>query len=194
MDRLSPLALLAPLLLAACGQATTTAPPPSRVDAVVAPPRGQADLDAFCEVHPDPETAPTFVWPPLDGAAPPMTGGWTWVNVWATWCGPCVEELPRISQWPEKLAAQGAPVTLRLLSADDSPGPVLGFQKSHAWAPPTLRVGEGADLPTWAGSMGLPEVLPLHLFVDPQGKLRCGRSGALSNQDQDTVRRLISGG
>ena len=36
--------------------------------------------------------------------------GWRWVNLWATWCTPCVEEMALLRQWRDGFARDGAPV------------------------------------------------------------------------------------
>src|SRR5687768_14011823 len=66
---------------------------PSRVVAVQAA-RGQARTPAdFCDVLPDTDAAPTFSMPVLAEGVDAPTDRWRWVNVWATWCAPCVEEI-----------------------------------------------------------------------------------------------------
>ena len=45
-----------------------------------------------------------------------QNGGWTVLNLWATWCAPCVKELPDMDAAVPLYAAQG--VTLLALNAD----------------------------------------------------------------------------
>ena len=199
MDRLSPLTLL-PLLLAACdGGSEPAAPPPARFEAVAAPPPAPVDLDAFCEARPDPAAAPTFRWPTLTPASPPVptTQGWTWVNVWATWCAPCIAEMPTIVTWPDALAKEGAPIDLRLLSVDEDTAKLTAFTRTHPEVQGSLHMADGANAADWIEGLGLEDVapvLPLHVLLDPQGRIRCVRSGALSPEHRDAIKALVRSG
>lgn len=173
-------------------------PVPSRVDAIAAPPSAAVDLDSFCEARPTPEAAPAFVWPPLTAtsAPAPAAGRWTWINVWATWCAPCLAEMPTIVQWPDKLAAKGAAIDLRLLSVDEDRAALSAFVRSHPEVQGGLHMQDGAQATAWMQQLGLDinPVLPLHILVDPQGRTRCVRSGALDHSHMSAIAAVVSGG
>lgn len=195
MDRLPPvIAMVA--LLAACdgGEQTASKPPPpapSRVDAVVAAPKKQVNTAEFCDSRPN----KPFAMPALDGAAPTAGSGWRWVNVWATWCGPCVEEMPLIAGWETKLQGEGTNVDLQFMSVDASAEDVTKFKASHPTAPDGSRIQSLDLLSPWLKSVGLDDtaVLPLHLFVNPSGDLTCVRMGSVGDADYDTVKAVLSG-
>lgn len=191
--------MIALALLVGCQKepATTAAPPPSRVDAVAATAPKERSLDEFCERHDAPEVAKTLTWPELDGQPTPAPAStWTWVNVWATWCGPCVAEMPMLGKWKDQLAAEGTPIDLRFLSVDAQAADVEKFKASHPGYDTGVRVKEYGLLPGWLGAVGLDAsaVIPIHLFVDPQQKIRCVRLGAIEPADYSTVKRVLAGG
>lgn len=77
------------------------------------------------------------------------------INFWATWCAPCVRELPEIERWYKDHAAQGWQV---LGLAVDSLKPVQKFLSKVRLSFPVALAGmEGADL--------------IHQFGNPQGGL-----------------------
>ncbi len=203
MDRLPHLTILPLLAVGLLGSACDREPGPAatpvgrRVDAVPAAPKAPVDLDDFCEVRLPAESAPTLTWPELaEGTPPTGATGWTWVNVWATWCAPCIEEMPRILTWPQRLAQKGAAIDIVLLSVDDSAAKVSAFRKGHDWMPESLRSAQPDVVTPWLAELGieLPSLLPLHLFVDPQGRVRCARSGSLSADAADAIEVLAAGG
>ena len=200
MDRLSSVkawsvVMWVVLSVPAVGCDDAPAPPPSgsrRVVAVAAE-KPTADLDAFCDAHPPAASAPTFAFPALAGEPPPASGAWRWVNVWATWCEPCVEEIPFLKETAGAMKSEGKAIDLVLLSADGTAEAVDGFRAAHAGTPEGPRVADPEGVPPWLVTMGLDEgaPLPIHLFVDPAGKVRCARSGAVEDDDLPSVQAVL---
>lgn len=182
------------LVLLACDE-SKSAPPPSRVVAV-SQAKKQADAHELCDVLKTPEQAPAFVFPELLAEAPkPATGGWHWINVWATWCPPCTEELPLITRLRDTLKKEGLALELSLLSVDQTPDVVKAFAAKHPEVNGTMQVKDAAALEAWLPKVGLDSgaTLPIHLFLDPQKRVRCARTGALKESDLGTLRKLLSG-
>ena len=185
--------MLTLILLACSGDSTAPPPPPpsSRVEAVAAAPKKDVATGEFCEANP----GSTFEWPDLDSDAPANADSWTWVNVWATWCGPCVEEMPRVAAWEAKLNAEGTPMDLEFLSVDATADDVTKFKSAHPNAPDGSRLQNLDQLSPWLASIGLDDnaVLPLQLFVNPAGELACVRMGAVSDDDYEIVKAVLNG-
>ncbi len=191
--------LLLSTLLACSGDEPAVAPVRSgRFDAPVAPPSTGPDptLTDFCEVHHTAADAPRFAYPELDEPAPAATDAWRWVNVWATWCGPCVEEMPMLVTWQARLEKEGLPAQLEFLSVDAKAEDVTKWRASHAAAPPSVRVKTFSLVAPWLGTLGVgaDAVIPIHAFVAPDGGLRCVRTGAVDDGHYATIKKLISGG
>jgi thiol-disulfide isomerase/thioredoxin len=182
------------LLSAACDEAKS-APPPSRVVAV-SQAKKQSDAHELCDVLKIPEQAPSFVYPSLLGEEPKTAArGWRWINVWATWCPPCTEELPLITRLRDTLKKEGLAVELSLISVDQGPEAVSAFAAKHPEVVGSLQVKDTAALEAWLPKVGLDSgaTLPIHLFMDPQNRVRCARTGALKESDLGMLRKLLSG-
>ena len=193
MDRLQALAFITgTVALAACDKGGASEPPPSRVNAVKAR-AGAASTAGFCDVTHPAETAPTFQLPALASPAPASTAGWRWVNVWATWCKPCIEEMPRLHAWRERLSSAARPVGLAFLSVDESDQVVADFRAAHPGTPDSVRIADAAALPAWLKSIGLDEgaPIPIHVFVDPGGRIRCVRAGGVGEDQFAIVKELL---
>ena len=166
-----------------------------RINAVSTVEKKAVTVDEFCDVLPrSAAEAPPLALPPLAGtSAPPAGGSWRWFNVWATWCKPCLDEMPLLTAWQKKLAGEGLTVELVFLSADESDELVETYRKSHPQTPPSLRLEKADSLPSWLETIGVGAnaPIPVHVIVDPSSKVRCVRAGQVKESDLPAIRSLL---
>jgi thiol-disulfide isomerase/thioredoxin len=116
--------------------------------------------------------------PDLAGRVQPI-GQWRGkvlvVNFWATWCPPCLEEIPEFVHMQSRHGAEG----LQFVGiAIDEVAKVRAFSKAHSVNYPIL-VGmvEGMDLSKIAGNTR--GGLPYTVVIDRAGQVRSQTSGGL---------------
>lgn len=187
-----------------CGtgeEAASTEPPPSRVAAVKAT-KPLTSAREWCDVYGEPGRAPRLLLPPATAvradaqAARPRTDRWIWLNLWATWCSPCLREMPLITRWFDSLKNDGVPVDLWFLSVDEEPDTLAGFLRSHPDIAPfnALRIDDGTSLPPFLASLGLkPDTsIPINVLASPGGEVRCVRTGAITDGDYPIIHGLLA--
>ncbi|MBI5549780.1 MAG: TlpA family protein disulfide reductase [Deltaproteobacteria bacterium] len=170
---------------------------PSRFAGVTKPAAG-ASATAFCEKTWDEGKGPRVALPALrqleTEKQSPAERSWRWVNVWATWCAPCVEEMGLLGKWREALAREGLPVAFELLSIDE-PDAELALRAllKKKLPGPVKWVRATDDVAPWFEAIGVSRdaAIPIHALFSPDGRLRCVRVGALHAQDYGAVRALI---
>lgn len=173
--------------------------PPSRANTAKTATRQGATTEAFCDAHFPAGKGPALQWPamapPAGGAAPPAlpASGWRWINIWATWCKPCIEEMPRLRAWRDKLTGSGKPFELAFVSVDEGDAEVAEFRKAHPDAPPSVRLADPGKSTAWFRELGLTgePPIPVHFFVDPEGRVRCARAGAVREKDYEAIEKLL---
>jgi thiol-disulfide isomerase/thioredoxin len=192
MDRLPVVTCGILLLMAAsCDDGPSKQPQPEgRVNAVMASGK-KVSFAELCDVAPDPAKA--FEWPELNAAAPTPTGRPRWVNVWATWCKPCVEELPMLSRSFADWKKQGQQVELTLISVDADAAAAKSFIDARPGLPQSLQLKDAGAATNWLGSVGLASgsAIPVHMLLDAQDRLLCARSGGVSATDVERFRRAL---
>jgi len=164
-----------------------------RANAVTVSAKNRPDPAAVCDKHYAASSAPSYEPPALAGtAAAAKPGAWRWVNVWASWCKPCVEEMARLRRWTKKLHQGGTKVQLVMISADASAEDEAKFRKQHPDTPPGVRLERTDDLVPWIAKLGVKGAsLPVHILVDPAGKVRCVRASAVQSTDYAAVAALL---
>ncbi|HEU5057466.1 MAG TPA: TlpA disulfide reductase family protein [Kofleriaceae bacterium] len=200
MDRLHALIATGALLVACNKEGGDEKGKPvegeGRVNAVETVAKKEVTVEEFCDVLPTSAAeAKPLALPPLSAgqSAPAAAAGWRWINVWATWCQPCIDEMPLLATWQKQLGGEGLKVDLVFLSADENDQQVAEFRKKHPQTPESLRIDKPDSLPTWLGAIGLGEnaPIPVHVLIDPANKMRCVRAGQVKESDLPAIRALL---
>jgi peroxiredoxin len=92
------------------------------------------------------------------------------LNFWATWCAPCLLEMPRFVQWQDRYRAHGLQVLG--VSMDDDASPVRALnRKLHLNYPVVMGDEKLGDL--YGGILGL----PVTYLIDRNGAIRARFQG-----------------
>ena len=131
---------------------------------------------------------PAFELATLDGATldPDALAGKPWVvNFWATWCPPCIEEMPAMNTAWEAL--EGAGVGMLAINVGDAPEAIETFLERVPIDFP-IALGDGAStLPDWDAT-----VLPTTLIVDANGRVVFEALGPRDWDDPGLIARLAA--
>jgi cytochrome b involved in lipid metabolism len=183
MDRLHVVSMALVGLVAAGGcerEGGNKKQPPAagdRVDAVKAGQEKKVSAEEFCDVRAEASKAPALVMPALAGGQ----------------SAPGNEEMPHLAKWQKELAGEGVRFDLVFVSVDDSDDLVTRFRERHPGTPESLRLADPDALPKWMGSIGIDEAapIPVHVFVDPDDRVRCVRAGGVKEKDLPAVRSIL---
>jgi thiol-disulfide isomerase/thioredoxin len=96
------------------------------------------------------------------------------MNVWGSWCGPCLQEAPELeSAWTRLSASR--PVQFMGLDFREGPEAGAAFQRVNKITYPSLVYDGGAPV---LGLRGLAPTVPTTLVIDAQGRVAARVLGA----------------
>ena len=138
-----------------------------------------AGFFAYRHSHPNNEAVPDLALIDLDGKTHHLSeyrGKLTLVNFWASWCAPCIQEIPMLVKAQSQNAARGFQV---IGPAMDSRQPVLDAMKRFGINYPIYgSEDEVAKAMDALGDDG--GVLPYSVVLSPEGKILDRFAGGLS--------------
>jgi thiol-disulfide isomerase/thioredoxin len=129
---------------------------------------------------------PDFVLPDLEGRPRDISewdGQLLVLNFWATWCGPCVHEIPMLNELQQTHAGRGLQV---IGIAIDDPDKVKHFQTEVPMAYPTL-LGQMAAIEVARRYGNASGGLPYTVVVDPAGTVVATHAGALTRPEAEAL-------
>ncbi len=128
---------------------------------------------------------------PVDLALPDMAGKqqrlsdyrgkWVVVNFWASWCPPCLEEMPELDAFHNVHKDAGA-VVLGVNMEEIEVGQLLQFVARLGISFPIVRMEPALDTP-----LGKVLGMPTTFLVNPQGEVVAREVGAVTAKDLEAA-------
>lgn len=177
--------LMSCIAVSACKRDAATADLPAPIDApatqaaVTAPTPTQAAESAM----PGAKQVPSLRVTTVDGKTFDLAdqrGKWTVVNFWATWCGPCLKEMPELSALD---AMREHIVVIGLAYEDATVEDMRAFLKQHPVVYPIALL----DVYNPPEDFETPRGLPMTVLVGPEGKVAKTISGPVTAHDLEAA-------
>lgn len=133
---------------------------------------------------------PALALPDLDGKLHPLSdyrGHRVLLNFWASWCKPCLEEMPALNQVQAKFGDH-APIVIGI--AMDEPAHARAFLAAHPVSYPIL-LGQLTPPSTSLQLGNTREMLPYSVLIDADGRILATHAGTLSTPQLEQWLRPI---
>ncbi len=105
------------------------------------------------------------------------------VNFWATWCPPCIQEMPSMQRLKDLLSRQ--PFTILTVNMGETEQEALAFLERWQLNLDVLMDKEGKTIEDWRVY-----VFPTSFIVGAKGKNRYGLRGPIEWDSADTVQQI----
>ncbi len=129
--------------------------------------------------------APAWTLTGLDGkpvSSEALKGKVVVVDFWATWCGPCVAEIPGYVELSQTYADQG----LVIVGVSVDQGPAAQVKKFVQAKKMTYPVGIVEDDKMMTDFGGV-EAIPTTFIIDREGRIRFKKVGAMEKEEFETL-------
>jgi peroxiredoxin len=124
------------------------------------------------------QPAPALSLPDLDGTLHRLSdyrGRRVVLNFWASWCAPCVEEMPTLDRLSAKFGER-APIVIGI--AMDDPAHVRAFLAAHPVSYPIL-IGQMTTPDTSSQLGDIDQILPYSALIGADGRILATHEGSL---------------
>lgn len=130
-----------------------------------------------------PRPAPPFEAETLDGetfSSESLRGQWTLLDFWATWCPPCIDDLPKLSALHDRWAERGfAVVSVSIDEGSDAAKKVEAMIEEREATHPVYL--DAKDAPAWAAYHV--RTVPTQFLVDPAGRIVAQWTGTIDLEE-----------
>jgi len=120
-----------------------------------------------------------------------LKGKWVFIDLWATWCGPCVAEMPTIMKAYEEFKNDN--VAFLSISLDQSVEKIAPFREKR-FAMPWLHVFREGVFESDASKLFEVTGIPKPILVSPEGVITHITNGLRGPALLDTLRKVLRGG
>jgi thiol-disulfide isomerase/thioredoxin len=110
-------------------------------------------------------------------------GKTVFLNIWATWCGPCVTEMPSIARLADNPRFTGKKIEFVCVSTDGDIEPVRRFVENKKWS---MTVLHARTLPPVFSTDGIPATF----IIAPDGRIVAAQVGSSDWDDPKVVQLL----
>ena len=132
------------------------------------------------------EPIPTLELPGLDGSLMQLpqahAGRPQLINLWASWCGPCIEEMPELDRFANQQASEGTQVVG--IALDDADAVRTFLERVPVRYPILIDAAGPADAGVQLGNVK--GVLPYTVLLDAQGRLLKQKIGPFRDGEIDS--------
>ncbi|MGZ5515796.1 MAG: TlpA disulfide reductase family protein [Candidatus Aminicenantales bacterium] len=134
-------------------------------------------LAVFCPLHARAQKAPDFTLRDLSGQSRTLSSSYqgqvVLINFWATWCVPCVKELPHLQDLQDRYGAKGLQVLAISTDGPDRLAAVSSLIGRYGYTLPVLLDSRSEVVALFDPQL----VLPFTVILDRSGRIRFAHQG-----------------